>query len=84
MSPTRSPSIKLSVGDATQLAATKASTVAKGFLSEIGGRHPKPNAGHDAETEMRLFEPQALSYPALTRRRRTAQSIDRDSISWPG
>lgn len=39
----RAKSIKVSVGDAADLTATKARTIAKGYLSEMGqGRHPKP------------------------------------------
>jgi integrase len=39
----RATSIKVSVGDAADLTATKARMIAKGYLSEMGqGRHPKP------------------------------------------
>lgn len=38
-----SKSIKVSVGDASELTTTKARTIAKGYLSEMSqGRHPKP------------------------------------------
>lgn len=41
----RATSIKVSVGDAADLTATKARLIAKGYLSEMGqGRHPKPPA----------------------------------------
>ena len=49
----RATSIKVSVGDAAGLTATKARTIAKGYLSEMGqGRHPKPPQAQAAAPEV--------------------------------
>lgn len=61
-------SIKVSVGDAVSLTATKARAIAKGYLSEMAqGRHPKPKVMETSPQAADAGDEDALS-PGVTLR----------------